>query len=274
MKKFILIAMACFTFQAVIAQRQLQIKGDVVFENEDIIFHQLDEHTWIGNGHMAANESIYLIEGNEKALLIDAATRVKDLDKIITSITNKPVTLVATHAHPDHIGSAQYFSEIHLNKGEEENMSQMMTNYKGKVNYLKDGQVFDLGGRTIEVVFTPAHTPGSTTYIDKEAGYGFSGDSFGSGNLLLFSGTFSDLIATCQKIGKVMDEKGINFLYPGHYNGTNPETRQRITDMITLSKDVLSGKVKGEANTGNRFGFTHIVVDYGVRINYSEKAVK
>jgi glyoxylase-like metal-dependent hydrolase (beta-lactamase superfamily II) len=150
----------------------------------------------------------------------------------------------------------------------------MMKGYEGKINFLEDGQVFDLGERKIEVVFTPAHTPGSTTYIDQEAGYGFSGDSFGSGNLLLFSGTFSELIGTCEKIRKVMLEKGIAFLYPGHYNGTNPETLQRISDMITLSQNVLSGKVKGAEISDNMFGFTHIVNDYGVRINYSEKALK
>lgn len=274
MKKLILTLTLCCVFQMIWAQRSLQIGGEVVFENEDVIFHKIDDHTWIGSGHVMSNESIYLLEGSEKAMLIDAGTTIKDLDEVVAKITDKPVSLYATHAHPDHVGSAEYFSEINLNKGEAENMERMLANYKGKVNYLEDGQIIDLGDREIEVVFTPAHTPGSTTYLDKRAGYGFSGDSFGSGNLLLFTGTFSDLIATCKKMGVAMDEKGIKFLYPGHFNGTNPETRQRIKDMITLSQDVLSGKVKGEENTGNRFGFTHLVHDYGVRINYSEKALK
>ncbi len=274
MKQLIVFVIACSVFQFATAQGELQIKGEVVFENDDVVFHKIDDHTWIGSGHMAANESIYVVEGSEKALLIDAATQVKDLDKIVSSITDKPVMLVATHAHPDHVGSAKYFPEIYVNKGEMENMERMMADYEGKIHYLEDGQFFDLGNRKIEVVFTPAHTPGSTTYLDKEAGYGFSGDSFGSGNLLLFSGTFSDLIATCEKIGKVMDQRGIDFLYPGHFNGINPETRQRIKDLITLSKGVLSGNLKGKENTGNRFGFTYIVNDYGVRINYSEKALK
>ena len=138
----------------------------------------------------------------------------------------------------------------------------------------KDGEIIDLGGRQLEVVFTPAHTPGSTTFIDKDAGYGFSGDSFGSGNLLLFSGTFSQLMATCEKILAVMEKDGIRYLYPGHYSGRNPETKQRIQDMITLSKDVLSGKVKGEENPNDRFGLNLVVSDYGVRINYGEQALK
>jgi hydroxyacylglutathione hydrolase len=252
----------------------VQIEGKEVFKNEDVVFHQIDDRTWVGSGHMMANESLYLVEGQNKALLIDAGTNIKDLDKIVASITNKPVMLVATHVHPDHTGaSINVFPEIYLNQADTVNIPRMMANYKGAVKYLKDGQTIDLGGRTINVVFTPGHTPGSTTFIDKDAGYGFSGDSFGSGNLLL-STDFSTLIATCEKTAKIMDQYGIKKLYPGHYFGKNAETRQRIGDMITLSKDVLSGKVKGQENPGGMMGLNFVVNDYGVRINYGEKALK
>jgi hydroxyacylglutathione hydrolase len=252
----------------------LQIEGKEVFKNDDVVFHQIDDHTWVGTGHLASNESLYLVEGNDKAVLLDAGTQITDLDKIVASITDKPVTLMATHVHPDHVGAAKYFPEIYINPADTVGIPQMMADYTGEIKFLKDGEIIDLGGRQLQVVFTPAHTPGCTTFIDKSAGYGFSGDSFGSGNLLLFSGTFSELIATCEKMRAIMEKEGIEYLYPGHYNGRNPETKQRVSDMITLSKDVLSGKVKGEENTGNRFGLSLIVSDYGVRINYGEQSLK
>jgi hydroxyacylglutathione hydrolase len=149
----------------------------------------------------------------------------------------------------------------------------MMPSYPGSVRYLQDGQIIDLGGRTIEVVFTPGHTPGSTTFIDKDAGYGFSGDSFGSGNLLLTT-DFSTLISTCEKTSKIMKQFGIKSLYPGHFFGKNAETAQRVDDMITLSKDVLSGKVKGAENPRAMLGLNFVVTDYGVRINYGAAALK
>ncbi len=130
-----------------------------------------------------------------------------------------------------------------------------------------------MGGRELQVVFTPGHTPGSTTFLDKNAGYGFSGDSFGSGNLLL-SGSFSTLIATCQKTSALMEKYGIKFLYPGHYFGKNPETKQRVDDEAALSKDILSGKVKGESNPRGMMGLNLIVSAYGVRINYSLDGVR
>lgn len=261
-------------FQISPCQIEDALKGKEVFKNDDVVFHQIDDHTWVGTGKMMYNESIYLVEGNDRAMLIDAGTKVNDLDKIVASITKKPVMLVATHLHPDHTGSAvNYFNEIYINPADTVQIALFMPDYKGQVRFLKDGESIDLGGRTIEVVFTPAHTPGSTTFIDEVAGYGFSGDAFGSGNLLLTT-TFSELIATCEKTRAIMEKYAIRFFYPGHYWGNNPETKQRVEDMITLSKAVLSGKVKGESNPNGMLGLNYIVSNYGVHINYGEHALK
>ena len=267
---FILIALVQI---AVVAQTG-GIQGKLVYEGPDVVFHQIDDHTWVGTGNLVSNESLYIVEGNDKALLIDAGTRIKDLDKIVASIAKKPVMLVATHVHPDHTGSAiDYFPELYINPADTVNIPTMMSNYKGELKFLKDGQIIDLGGREIEVLFTPAHTPGSTTFMDKEAKYGFSGDSFGSGNLLLTM-DFSTLIATCEKTKVYMAKNGITMLYPGHYFGMNEETPRRVNDMITLSKDVLSGKVIGDDNPGGMIGLNLIVTDYGVNINYKKEGIK
>lgn len=269
----LMVIMAAFLQAAAFAQMEGgQIEGKVVAKNDDVVFHQIDAHTWVGTGKTMFNESLYLLEGDTKALLIDAGTKIVDLDKIIASITKKPVMLVATHAHPDHTGSAiNYFAELYIAPGDA--ASQFVANYTGKIRELKDGEIIDLGGRTVEVVFTPGHTPGATTFIDKEAGYGFSGDSFGSGNLLLF-GTFSQLISTCEKMSAIMEKYGIKILYPGHYFGKNPETRQRINDMAVISKDVLAGKVKGEENPNGMGGLNRVIKANGVNINYSEASIK
>jgi hydroxyacylglutathione hydrolase len=251
---------------------ETQIEGKEVAKNNDVVFHQIDAHTWVGTGHMMYNESLYLVEGNSKAVLIDAGTKIADLGALVASITKKPIMLVASHAHPDHTGSAiQYFPELYMAPGDAS--SQLLANYHGKIKELKDGETIDLGGRSLDVVFTPAHTPGSTTFIDKKAGYGFSGDSFGSGNLLL-SGTFSTLLATCLKTSAIMEKYGIKFLYPGHYFGKNVETKQRIDDEAAISRDVLAGKLKGDNNPNGMMGLNRIIAAYDVRINYSEANVK
>lgn len=242
-----------------------------VYSGPDIIFRQIDAHTWEGNGHLMANETVYLVEGAERALLIDAGTKIADLDKIAASLTSKPITLVATHVHPDHTGSAvNLFPEIYINAADMVNVASMMKDYKGEIKYLVDGEIIDLGGRQIEVVFTPGHTPGSTTFFDKAAGYGFSGDSFGSGNLLLIT-NFQTLQLTCQRIREYMAANGIRKLYPGHYHGGNPELPQRIADLEQIAKDAIAGNLNDIQETEGMLGLNRVIVRDGVRVNFSDK---
>ena len=275
MKKMFLMALLCLAGTMAMAQGQrMPYQERVVYEGEDVTFRQIDAHTWEGNGKMMANETLYIVEGEERALLIDAGTNIKDLDKIVVGITSKPVTLVATHVHPDHTGaSVNYFKEIYINAADMVNVKEMMGDYKGEIKYLTDGEVIDLGGRQIEVIFTPGHTPGSTTFIDREAHYGFSGDAFGSGNLLLTT-NFTTLALTCQRMSEYMQKYGIEKLYPGHYMGVNVETLKRVQDMLQMSRDALAGKVEGRKNERGMLGLDRVLTMHGVNINYGAAQLK
>ena len=48
--------------------------------------------------------SLYLIEGNERALLIDAGMGAEPLLPVLRTLTDKPIVLALTHAHVDHSG--------------------------------------------------------------------------------------------------------------------------------------------------------------------------
>ncbi len=275
MKKIFLIAAVALMQLTACAQGFKPVYEEKeVYSGPDITFRQIDAHTWEGNGKLMSNETLYLLEGEERAILIDAGTKIKNLDKIVAGITSKPVTLVATHVHPDHTGEpVNYFPEIYINAGDMVNVKEMMPNYKGEIKYLKDGEIIDLGGREIEVIFTPGHTPGSTTFMDKAAGYGFSGDAFGSGNLLLTT-NFSTLLITCQRTHEYMVKNNIQKLYPGHYMGKNVETQKRVADMLQMSRDMLDGKLQGEKNDRGMLGLDHILTMHGVRINYGKAQLK
>ena len=117
------------------------LRGKVVYQDNEVVFRQLDEHTWIGNGHLCYNESLYLVEGNDRAILIDAGTVIPGLDKIVAKITTKPVTMMLTHAHGDHAGGVGPFPEVYLNAGDMPLVSNSMRNYKGQIRYLNDGEV-------------------------------------------------------------------------------------------------------------------------------------
>ena len=138
----------------------------------------------------------------------------------------------------------------------------------GRLTVIKDGDIIEWGaGRKWEVIATPGHTPGSTTFFDRKARYGFSGDAFGSTNLLL-STNFSTLICTTSRIAEYMEKYGITKLYPGHYHGDNPETLQRVRDLNRMAREVLSGEREGKYEEG-MLGLNAAVTDFGVTIRYN-----
>ena len=259
---------ACLLATTLTAFAQSDFKEKTVFKNDDVEIRQIDEHTWHGNGNLMFNESIYLIEGETSAILLDAGTKIPGLKKIVEDIVKKPVTLIATHVHPDHTGSAvNEWDSIWINAADEVNVPRCMPGYKGVKKYLNDGQIFDLGGRTIEIVFTPGHTPGSTTFIDKDAHYGFSGDAFGSGNLLVFT-DLSTEISACNRLARFIEKYDIQYFYPGHYWGNNLETPQRIKDVATICEGILNGTM--EPTSGPNGNLPFIVDKFGVKINYGD----
>lgn len=241
----------------------------IVYKGPDVVIRQIDEHTWVGNGHLMYNESIYIVEGEEKALLIDAGTKIMDLDKIVAQITKKPVTLIATHVHGDHTGYAiKYFPELWINASDMVMIRGKVEDfYQGTLKYFEDGMVWDLGGRQIEVMFTPGHTPGSCTFFDKQRHYGFSGDSFGSTNLLLMT-NFSTLMATTFRTKWYMEKHGITKLYPGHYDGKNVETLKRVSDEYDMAVEMLEGRREG--NESGQRGLNGVITDHGFNIRYKD----
>lgn len=243
-----------------------------VYRDENVVFRKLDDHTWVGSGHVMASETLYLLEGSEKAVLIDAGTTIPNLDKIVAKLTDKPVTLLLTHVHPDHVGGAKYFSELWVNPADIPSMKGMMPDYSGKVNELKEGQRFELGGRTLETFFTPGHTWGSTTFLEVGTDRGYSGDSFGNGNLLLTT-DFSTIINTCKRSYDYFSKNGYAKFYNGHFFGDNFETLKRIRDLGKIGEEVLAGTLKGEER-GGMLGLNKSVRRDGINVNYGDAQMK
>ena len=274
MKKGIITTMLLSLFAiAVQAQSDVNsrdLRGDIVYQDDEVVFRKLDDHTWIGNGHRVYNESLYLVEGNDRAILIDAGTRIPGLDKIVAGITSKPVTLMLTHGHGDHVGGAGPFPEVYLNAEDMEMFAGNVRDYQGRIKFLIDRQVIDLGGRELEVMFTPGHTSGSITFFDKANHYGFSGDAFGSTNLLVFT-FLSNVVASAAKVEAYMKENDIRFLFPGHYSGDNLESPKRVSDLKEMCQEVLDGKRQPIKSDGNNGGNDMMIEDRGVRVTFSSR---
>ena len=131
----------------------------------------------------------YLVIGNERACVIDTMNGYNDLCQAVREITDKPLTVVNTHGHPDHIYGNMFFREAYLHPADrelarmfaEDPEYQKMLKERDKVfPPLKDilpGDTIDLGGRTLEVFGLPGHTHGGILLLLREDRVLFTGDS-------------------------------------------------------------------------------------------------
>ena len=239
-----------------------------VYKDENVTFRKMDDHTWVGSGNVMSSETMYIVEGKRKAVLIDAGTVIPGLDKIVAQITNKPVTLILTHVHPDHAGAVECFEEVWINPADTVFIPAFMPNYKGTIKFLEHGQKIKLGGRTLETYFTPGHTPGSTTFLEVGTDHGFSGDSYGNGNLLVFD-DFKTLINMCQESHEYFSKNGYTKFYCGHYFGVNAETLDRIKLIETMAIELLEGKANGTNEGVHGTGMDRVLIRDGFRLNYN-----
>jgi glyoxylase-like metal-dependent hydrolase (beta-lactamase superfamily II) len=147
--------------------------------------------------HGIENEgNIYLVEGISAALVIDAGFGITDLNSEIRAVTALPFSVVNTHGHGDHSGGDIYFSEVHLHAGavadaeaglelnktvlsaeQMARLTEAALNSRSIKHPVVEGACFELGGgRTLEVIETPGHTPGCISLFDKLSGIVFTGD--------------------------------------------------------------------------------------------------
>lgn len=63
--------------------------------------------------------SIFLLVGSERALLIDCGMGIGDLRGAVEQITDKPLTVVASHGHIDHTGNARQFEELWMHPADQ-----------------------------------------------------------------------------------------------------------------------------------------------------------
>jgi para-nitrobenzyl esterase len=185
----------------------------------------------------------YLIEGTTEALVIDACTGQEGLREIVQQLVgNKPVKLALTHGHGDHSGGVKYFPEVYLHQADAGSLAKNVT---AERRYIDEGTVFDLGGRTIEVVTIPGHTPGSVAFFDRAGRYMMTGDGIGS-TMVWMQISNLPLTTYLASVKKLEAMKGsVDELYVGHHEQEAVKlTTQYITDMRIVTEKVLDGTIE------------------------------
>lgn len=228
-------------FFAVFALIASVVSAQQVFQNEELAITQLEPDMWVFE--TADNTTLYLVEGSEKALLIDTGTKISALDSIVRLITQKPLYVAVTHIHVDHAGNMNYFDDIYYHPADSSLLHRVPA-YPGRVHYLAEGDVFDLGNKKIEVQLMPGHTPGSVILLDRETGNCYSGDAFGSGHVWLQLRPHVSMAVyaeSCRRMERLMDD-GITKIYCGHYPHVKRAfDKTYIRDMRQLAEQLSAG---------------------------------
>lgn len=188
----------------------------------------------------------YLIEGRDYALLIDSIIGLGNLKAFCETLTDKPVRLVNTHAHSDHVGGNFHFDECWMHHRDigffqtcigvkKEQLIEMakqtaLPEYRDliepdgsfadwnpiKVYPLYDGDVFDLGDRTVEVVEVGGHTAGSIVLIDHKTRIAYTGDACNGNTLLEFDNSLPVISYMRNLLHLKEHQQEFDRMYGGH----------------------------------------------------------
>lgn len=229
----------------------------------------ISENTWLIIDKKGVG--MYLLAGSEKALLIDTGYGNEELPALIKSLTQKPLMVVNTHIHPDHVGGNYLFSEVYAHAEdipkegelpEFEAMTKTVMEAMGTKRSLKNSMLrkmiggftykkaenpplplpaedIDLGRRVIKVFPCPGHTPGSVMFLDPKTKTVFAGDSLG---IWLFTNPAQSLDGYIANLEKAAALPGYEHLWMSHV----PKVRRfdLIKDFIVFLQKSKTKKTK------------------------------
>jgi glyoxylase-like metal-dependent hydrolase (beta-lactamase superfamily II) len=126
-------------------------------------------------------------DGSPDAVVVDPGFTPERLLALLGRAGKRPVAVLATHGHFDHIGSAAAVCRAGVPLYIHEEDRAALTDHQAwgagypappvpveDVRTVVDGDVLEFAGFSIEVMHTPGHTPGSVCFATD--GFVFSGD--------------------------------------------------------------------------------------------------
>ncbi len=213
----------------------------------------------------------YLIIGTDTALLFDTGNGIGNIKAIVDQLTDKPVQVLNSHTHFDHIGGNYRFEKILSvatdfsianSKGLKSEMVAMEVSAEalckglpngvtqenhqirpfGITGQVREGDVIDIGNRKLEILQIPGHTNDSIALLDREAGFLWTGDSFYEGPIWLYFPE-TDLAAYKQSIARLAAlAPRLKALFPAH---NTPKADPAMLFEVQKAFDlVLEGKAK------------------------------
>lgn len=141
----------------------------------------------------------YILYSDEKeCIVVDPGFDYEEIEGVLKRLGKVPKFALITHTHFDHIGALRDLKDVYkdmkilLHPLERD----MLTNQSGFAKFfgikikdappangvIDEGDVISLGVERLEVIYTPGHSPGSISFLNREDGFIIVGD-------LLFKGS-------------------------------------------------------------------------------------
>lgn len=221
---------------------------------------QISPDTYRIDEHGISN--CYLAVGKERALLIDSGCGIGNLKRTVEQLTALPVDVVLTHAHCDHAGGVGWYERFFVHEADGAFVYRILSSrlaaraivgkngkksdfaklpFRSKSVTIRNGHVFELGGRRITVVHTLGHTRGSIVLLDDNNKIMFTGDDINPFLWIWLPGCTSlkEWLPGGEKILELSKEYTP---YCGH--GSGLQTAEQMEKTINCVRDILAGRVK------------------------------
>ena len=241
---------------------------------------RINEDTYQIEDDLMGSVNMYLLIGEEKALLIDSGYGDPALKELIASLTDKEVICVMSHGHVDHAMGAYLFEKSYLHSADEKVFTKYasskallecglegigakprgklrMNGYKQAIENvarkhrdlpakIDDVKSFDLGKRKVYWVEVPGHTLGSIAFIDTKYHFAFDGDACGNGAWLFLeeSSSLPDYLKSLDHYIAILRDEHICTRWTGH--SKNSESLDPLMSLRDLVKDIIEKQAVGK----------------------------
>lgn len=232
------------------------------------VVHKLTDFLYaIGEpGYYQKNYS-YLLVGADQALMFDSgANQQEDITEVARKITDKPLSVLPSHLHFDHLGGLHNFKSIYLVdtpftrafKAADGRYHVPEPVYLGNFDHMvvppfnvarlvKPDEVIDLGGLKLRLLSVPGHTQDEVALYDATHNILLGGDHLYPSWLL--AGNAKDYLASLDATLKVINKQ--TTVYGAHADEDPNQVPRMTYAQVQAIRDsmaqIQAGRAKGEA---------------------------
>ncbi|MGH8422494.1 MAG: MBL fold metallo-hydrolase, partial [Pseudomonas fluorescens] len=166
-------------------------------ESPGFMVHKLSNFLYaIGEPNYYQKNYSYLLVGTDQALMFDSgANQKEDITLLVRKITDKPLSMLPSHLHFDHLGGLHNFQSMYLVdtpftrqfRGKDGFYRVPEPVYLGNIDHMvvppfkvarliKPDEIIDLGGLKVRLISVPGHTQDEVALYDETHNILLAGD--------------------------------------------------------------------------------------------------